>query len=189
MREDFWEFVPSHTLIMETNHRPISTGTDEGIWRRVLLVPFSVTIPPERRDKYLAEKLKAEWPQILRWAVQGCVDWQENGLRIPAIVEAASREYERASDLLADFINECVIVDPKASVKAIEFYRRYEHWVKCRGHQAQSMTRLGERIASMYTKKKTEKGYVYKGIKLAPEDHYGEVEGFIDMGDSGEDSE
>lgn len=186
MREDFWEFEPSHTLIMETNHRPIITGTDEGIWRRVLLVPFSVTIPPERRDKYLANKLKAEWPQILRWAVQGCVDWQTNGLRPPALVEAASREYEEASDLLAEFITECVIIDPKASVRAIEFYRRYEHWVKSRGHQAQSMTRLGERIASMYPKHRTKKGYVYKGIKLTPEDYYGEAEGFIDMGESGD---
>jgi putative DNA primase/helicase len=178
MREDPWSFEPSHTLILETNHRPLITGTDNGIWRRVLLVPFNVTIPPERQDKDLANKLKAEWPQIFRWAVEGCVEWQRDGLNPPECVTIASREYEEASDLLADFVRECVIVKPTAMVKAIVFYRRYEQWVRARGHQPQSLTRLGERIASMYPKKKTMHGTFYQGIELTAEDFYGDAEGF-----------
>ncbi len=80
MREDFWQFRPSHTVVLATNHKPTIRGTDHGIWRRIRLVPFTVTIPDAEQDKQLTSKLRAEWPAILRWAVAGCIDWQRNGL-------------------------------------------------------------------------------------------------------------
>ena len=93
MREDFWEFEPTHKIFLAANHKPIVRGTDHGIWRRVKLVPFTVTVPAEEQDKRLAEKLTAEAAGILAWAVRGCLDWQSDGLGEPEEVKAATKEY------------------------------------------------------------------------------------------------
>ena len=80
MREDFWEFRPTHKVFLATNHKPVITGTDHAIWERIRLIPFTVTIPKEQRDTTLPDKLLAELPGILAWAVQGCLTWQQEGL-------------------------------------------------------------------------------------------------------------
>ena len=113
MREDSREFTPSHTVILATNHKPEIRGTDYGIWRRVCLVPFSVTIPPEDRDKDLANKLRAEWPSILRWAVSGCLEWQKNGLQPPQEVLEATAAYQAEQDLLNEWLDERCVVREK----------------------------------------------------------------------------
>ena len=77
MREDFWSFDPSHTFVMLTNHKPLVGGTDEGIWRRLRLVPFEVVIPPAERDEDLGRKLAAEADAVLAWLVAGYLDWKE----------------------------------------------------------------------------------------------------------------
>ena len=90
MREDFWQFDPSHLALIVTNHRPRVDGTDHGIWRRLRLVPFSVTIPSAERDPALPSRLRDEAPAILRWMVQGCLDWRRGGLQEPKAVMAAT---------------------------------------------------------------------------------------------------
>src|SRR5262245_11504483 len=80
MREDFWEFSPTHTLMMGTNHKPKIRGTDRGIWRRIRLVPFTVTVDSLQEDRAMPEKLLAERPGILAWCVRGSLDWQARGL-------------------------------------------------------------------------------------------------------------
>ena len=79
MRQDFFEFMPQFKLIIAGNHKPGLRSVDEAIRRRFNLVPFTVTIPPEERDPKLAEKLKAEWPGILQWMIEGCLEWQRTG--------------------------------------------------------------------------------------------------------------
>ena len=81
MRQDFFEFDPQFKLMVAGNHKPSLRGVDEAIRRRLHLIPFTVTIPPDERDPDLPEKLKAEWPAILRWAIDGCLDWQQRGAR------------------------------------------------------------------------------------------------------------
>ena len=83
MREDFWSFPPSHTFVMLTNHKPLVQGTDEGIWRRLRLVPFTVTIPVDERDEHLGEKLAAEADAVLAWLVAGHHDWKTSGWPSP----------------------------------------------------------------------------------------------------------
>jgi P4 family phage/plasmid primase-like protien len=125
MREDFWEFKPSHSVFLATNHRPEVRGTDYGIWRRLRLVPFSVVIPEGERDADLANKLKSEWPLILRWAVAGCLDWQRNKLQAPAEVKAATDDYRADSDVLGEFIEERCIAEPgcEAMAESLQKYR------------------------------------------------------------------
>lgn len=86
------------------NHRPLIQGTDHAIWRRIRLIPFTVTIPEPERDKQLGEKLLAELPGILRWAVEGCSAWQQEGLESPLAVKGATGEYRAEMDTVAQFI-------------------------------------------------------------------------------------
>ncbi len=99
LHQEFFEFVPAFKLWIAGNHKPVIRGTDLGIWRRIRLVPFTVTIPADEIDPYLPNKLRAELPGILAWAVQGCLLWQKGGLRPPAKVEQATAAYRSESDL------------------------------------------------------------------------------------------
>jgi len=103
MREDEWSFDPSHTMVLSSNHRPQVKGGDEGIWRRIRLVNWDVTIPPDERDEHLADKLKAEAPAILAWLVDGAHHYLEHGLTAPSQVQAATNAYRTAEDTAASF--------------------------------------------------------------------------------------
>jgi putative DNA primase/helicase len=146
MREDFWQFQVSHTVILATNHKPTIRGTDHGIWRRIRLVPFAVTIPDAEQDKQLVAKLRAEWPAILRWAVVGCIDWQRNGLGAPAEVQQATESYRTESDVLGAFLEERCIVGDGRHVRAGDLYQAYKRWADEHGEHVESLTRFGGRI-------------------------------------------
>jgi hypothetical protein len=106
LHQEFFDFSPTHKLIIRGNHKPLISGTDEGIWRRLRLIPFIVTIPPDEQDQALVEKLHRELSGILRWAVQGCLDWQHEGLKPPPVITEALRAYREESDTLGRFIAE-----------------------------------------------------------------------------------
>jgi putative DNA primase/helicase len=125
MREDFWSFDPSHTFVMLTNHKPLVGGTDEGIWRRLRLVPFEVIIPGSERDERLGEKLTAEVGAVLAWLVAGYLDWRENGLAEPGKVTEA---YRAESDALGRFLHERCLVMPALHAGSSEMFSTYEKW-------------------------------------------------------------
>ncbi len=110
MREDEWSFAPSHTLCMFSNYRPKVRGQDEGVWRRVRLIPWDVTIPEDQRDEHLTEKLMAELPGILRWIVQGAQKYLGEGLGAPDKVKVATAGYRANEDTVARFIAAAGIV-------------------------------------------------------------------------------
>jgi putative DNA primase/helicase len=93
MRQDFFTYTPQFKLLIAGNHKPGLRNIDEAIRRRFHLLPFTVRIPPEARDPNLFDKLKEEWPAILGWALQGCLEWQAEGLNPPAAVIEATAEY------------------------------------------------------------------------------------------------
>jgi putative DNA primase/helicase len=135
MREDFWEFDPSHLLWLHANHRPQIEGTDDGIWRRVMLIPFDVQIPKEDRDANLAQRIvKEEGPGVLRWMLEGLAAWQANGLGVPPIVEAATADYRNESDTVATFIDEChVVYGPNESVDSSILLALHGEWFAASG--------------------------------------------------------
>ena len=107
MRQDHFTYVPQFKLFIAGNHKPGLRNVDEAIRARFNLVPFTVTIPPERRDEQLTEKLAAERPAILQWMVDGCTDWQSTRLRAPEAVRSATGAYFEAEDSIGLWLEEC----------------------------------------------------------------------------------
>ena len=112
MRGDFFEFTPQFKLMISGNHKPALRNVDEAIRRRLHLIPFTVTIPPQERDPDLPDKLKAEWPGILQWAIDGCLEWQRVGLRPPEAVRRATDDYMEAEDSLGQWLDEECDAEP-----------------------------------------------------------------------------
>jgi putative DNA primase/helicase len=137
MRQDFWEFEPTHTAFLCTNHKPEIRGTDNAIWRRIRLIPFTETIPPAEQDKKLPEKLRAELSGILRWMVEGCLEWQREGLQAPAEVRKATAGYRSEMDVIGAFLaDECEVGDDyRASFKTV--YERYAEWCADGGEKSE----------------------------------------------------
>ena len=106
MRQDFFEFQPQMKLFIFGNHKPGLTSVDEAIRRRLHLIPFTVTIPADERDKDLPERLRGEWPGILAWMVEGCLAWQREGLNPPAAVRDATAAYLENEDLFGQWLAE-----------------------------------------------------------------------------------
>jgi putative DNA primase/helicase len=104
MRQDLFEYIPQLKLIIAGNHRPHLSAVDEAIRRRLHLVPFTVVIPEKERDLQLGQKLKDEWPAILRWAIDGCLEWQAKGLNPPPAVREATDAYFENEDTLGEWI-------------------------------------------------------------------------------------
>lgn len=122
--KEFFQFYPQFKLWLASNHKPIVKGGDHGIWRRIKLVPFSVTIPVEEQDPDLARKLKGEGPGILNWMIRGCLEWQADGLNPPSEVEEAVAEYRSEMDRIAEFIADHCVVGAGEKVKAKDLYKR-----------------------------------------------------------------
>lgn len=135
LHQEFFDFRPTHRIIIRGNHKPAINGTDEGIWRRLRLVPFTVSIPPDEQDHDLLRKLEAELPGILRWALQGCLEWQSEGLKPPVIIAEAVRKYREESDTLGRFLSECCEIRPLAQVKSSALFKRYQSFVEAAGER------------------------------------------------------
>ncbi|MED3036038.1 DNA primase [Bacillus thuringiensis] len=132
LRQEFFEFIPEFKVFFTTNHKPIIGGLDEGIWRRVKLIPFNLSLPAHKRDKRLPEKLSLEMPGILNWAIEGCMKWQQDGLKEPKVVSEATGKYKDDMDILAPFLDEICYVDEQENesimIEAKELYNTYERW-------------------------------------------------------------
>jgi len=174
MREDFWSFKPSHTVMLVTNHKPRVLGTDHGIWRRLQLIPFEATFwnrdkgetgPAElEADKGLKAKLQGEYSGILRWLVQGCLAYQKEGLGEPEAVKAATRSYRTEQDVVGTFIAEQCAEGPALKARAKDIYAKYVEWCEESGEHAMNQTRFGSILADKGFQKVTSNGVWYTGI-------------------------
>lgn len=128
MRQDFFEFARSHKLILVTNNRPGVREDSEAVWRRLRLVPFSVIVPPERRDSHLIQKLKTEWPGILSWMVRGCLEWQRVGLKEPPAVVEATGNFRGTANGIDGFLQECCTFANDLSSVTADLREAYTDW-------------------------------------------------------------
>ncbi len=144
MRQDFFDYVPQFKLVIAGNHKPSIRNVDEAMRRRLHLVPFTVTIPKERRDGRLTEKLLAERDGILAWALQGCLEWQRQGLRAPECVVSATEEYFEAEDALGQWMAERCVIDKALRCRVAELYADWREWAEAGGEYVGSVKRFVE---------------------------------------------
>lgn len=128
MRGDYFSFARTFKVWLVTNNRPQIAETTEAVWRRIRLIPFDVTIPPDERDPDLPEKLKSESPGVLRWLVEGCLAWQREGLADPPAVTTATGHYRSESDPLADFVNERLVIGHRCRVSRADLWSAFQSW-------------------------------------------------------------
>ncbi len=147
LHREFFSFKPKFKLVLVTNHRPGINGTDLGIWRRVVLVPWSITVPLGEQDRRLSDRLEAELPGILRWALQGLTEYLEKGLSpLPAQIAAANSEYQRDSDIVGLWIEDCCVLDRALRTANGKLLNSYSSWAHSSGHRIMSMKSLGDRL-------------------------------------------
>lgn len=127
-----FEFEPSHTLWLETNHKPRVKGTDPAIWRRLMLIPFTTTIPKEEQDRHLPERLRQKLSSVLNWIVRGCLEWQQSkeGLEAPEQVHKATEDYRFDMDRIAQFIEDECVTGAGCEVSLGKLYSAYNVWVQ-----------------------------------------------------------
>ena len=169
MREDHWQFNPTHKLILATNHRPEIRDTTHSTWRRVKLLPFTVVIPDEEQDHGLPSKLQAERTGILAWAVEGCLDWQRAGLAEPEAVKLATIEYRSEQDLIGAFLDECCQTGPNERERAGTLYRVYRNWCDQHGEKTVNQTRFGKALSERGFEREKAGVYWYLGVALESE--------------------
>ncbi|WP_282801235.1 phage/plasmid primase, P4 family [Secundilactobacillus kimchicus] len=161
-----FEFKPEFKLWLATNHKPIIRGTDDGIWRRLMLIPFAVKIPDNRVDKDLKYKLQREEVGILNWAVEGALKWQREGLNPPESVAKASNAYRNEMDVLAQFMEERTIKGEHEMVRGNDLYQSYKQWANNNTEYLMSGSKFGKEMAQRFTKKRDKQGIYYVGLKL-----------------------
>lgn len=125
---EFVEAAPTYKVHLVGNHKPAIAGTDEGIWRRFLLIPWPILIPPEERDPKLREKIALESAGVLNWLLEGCIQWDKIGLQIPDLCKAATADFRQESDDLADFIAEHLEKDSEGYCLKSDVYESYKSW-------------------------------------------------------------
>lgn len=168
---EFFDFAPQFKIWLSTNHLPTISGTDEGIWRRIVLVPFDVQVPPHKRDAGLLDTLKAEAPGILRWMVEGCLAWQRQGLAVPESCTRATADYRRQEDWVQRFLDDCFVRSPGLETSKKETYKVYERWARDEGVAPVSKNKLSRELAGAGIEDhRTNAGRSWVGIGILPDD-------------------
>ena len=167
LHQEFFSYKPEFKLFLVTNHRPIIRGSDNGIWRRIRLVPFEVTIPEAERDKDLMEKLRAELPGILAWTVRGCAAWLAGGLAAPEAVTVATSGYREEMDILGPFIKSAC--RPEGAVAFKELWAAYVDFCSYAHEEPMKQRTFSEALAERGFRKEQNKlgQRVWGGIRLA----------------------
>jgi putative DNA primase/helicase len=174
MRQDFFEFDPQFKLMIVGNHKPSLRGVDEAIRRRLHLVPFTVTIPPEERDPELSNKLKAEWPAILRWAVDGCLAWQREGLNPPEAVREATASYLAGEDTFELWRDACTTPDLNAWESSADLWRSWKAWAENAGElvgKQKSFSQLLEERGFVAARQPGTGARGYHGARITRQDY------------------
>ena len=173
LHKEFFEFKPTHKLLMCGNHKPIVRGTDEGIWRRLVLVPFSVTIPAgERRPmSEMLATFKAELSGILNWAVSGYQDYIRNGLKIPSEVHVATGKYREDSDVLQTFLEEVTEQGVGFTVRCQALYGAYKQWCDTNNEFPLNSRRLSDALKErgFANRAGAHNRYEWIGLRLRPD--------------------
>ncbi|MEF3062708.1 phage/plasmid primase, P4 family [Ralstonia solanacearum] len=173
MRQDFFDYLPQFKLLIAGNHKPAIRNVDEAMKRRLHLIPFTVTVPPERRDGRLTEKLLKERDGILAWAIEGCLAWQRQRLDPPDCVRSATEEYFDEEDAIGDFLDEEAQCHQQARVAVADVFLRWQEWAGRRGEYVGTSRWLAQQLTNRGFDRTRLHGGVkgLAGISLKPKDY------------------
>jgi putative DNA primase/helicase len=163
------EFVPKFKIIMATNHKPLIAGSDYGIKRRLVFVPFEYTIPVAEQNPKLMEELQREYPAILNWLVEGAYQWYQHGLIIPQYVVDETRDYLAENDLIDRFLRDVCLLSETDSIQSSVLFAHFKVWAEVNGEPDLSQ--------KAFSQKMQEKGYkcydknhcrFFRGVSINP---------------------
>jgi putative DNA primase/helicase len=160
LHQEYFEYIPESKIFLAANYKPTIYGQDKAIWRRIRLIPFTVEIPEDEQDPDLPEKLLEERSGILNWALEGCLEWQNNRLQPPDEVKAATAEYKTEMDILKDFMDDQILIGPELKTPQKDVYNQYVEWC-----QDNNETKIGR---TTFNRNLEAKGYTrkpYAGVK------------------------
>jgi len=164
---EFFTFIPTFKVWMATNYKPVIKGTDYGIWRRIMLIPFTTTIEKEKQDRQLEEKLRGEASGILNWLLEGAARWRKERLQAPNIVLKAIDEYRGEMDVIGIFLQEQCRVDFDLQVKIKDLYKSYSDWCEENKERAVNERSFSTRLKEMgYEQKRTSEARYWAGLGL-----------------------
>jgi putative DNA primase/helicase len=171
MKQDFYEFEPTHKFVISGNTKPVLDDQGNAVWRRVRLIPFDVVIPPAERNPHLKEELIEEAPGILAWLVRGCLDWQREGLGKAEAIDRATAEYKKEQDTIGTWIDERCVVMPGAWGSTQKLYDDFKCWLESHGRKAWTLeamrSRLLERDGITDARKTSARGLQGIGLRYA----------------------
>lgn len=175
LHREFFEFQPTHKILIGTNYRPEISGTDPGIWSRIHMIPFEVSIPPEKQDKDLRKKLLGELPGILNWCLEGCREWQQKGLQPPPEVRAATEDYRAEQNRVKVWLDERCTLQKGVRTQASVLFRDYRAWTEQQAEKPFSQRRFGERLVALGHERVKSNVFHYEGLSLKQEGLLGRV--------------
>jgi putative DNA primase/helicase len=168
MRQDFFEYTPAFKLLIAGNHKPSLRTVDEATRRRFHLLPFTITFATP--DRELPEKLRAEWPGILQWMIDGCLEWQRIGLAPPEIVRQATEEYLASEDAIALWIDECCLVGRAyAGTRSSDLFISWKAWADKAGEFVGSQKAFSQHLVQRGYRKREQPGtkrWIFDGLAL-----------------------
>jgi P4 family phage/plasmid primase-like protien len=150
MRGDYFDFEPQFKLFVRGNYRPRLRSVDEAIRRRMNIIPFVLTIPEGERDLKLADKLKTEWDAILGWMIEGCLEWQRDGLNPPDAVKLATEEYLFTQDKLGRWLDERCMLGANESATVTSAYDDYSMWCQSNGEKPAGKNNFSQELCERH---------------------------------------
>jgi putative DNA primase/helicase len=164
LHAEFFEFDQEFKIWLATNNKP-RVSNDEATWGRLKLLPFVAVIPEAKKDKQLKNKLRAELPGILRWAIDGCLMWQRDGLQHPDQIVAATQDYHKQMDIIGMFVDECCEVGELFRARAKTVYDEYKTWCLDNGEKIESQRAMTFKLRSKNVDSEQITSGPYKGSK------------------------
>jgi putative DNA primase/helicase len=175
MRQDFFEYDPQFKLMISGQHRPGLNAVNEALRRRINMLPFTVTIPEKERDKKLTEKLKTEWPGILAWMIEGCLEWQRIGLQPPQIVVDATSDYLKSEDKLGRWIDECCERKDGWWTSSSDLFHSWKSWAEENNQYIGSHMKFSTDLQEAgFEKEDRRSANGFMGLKLLPREPFSE---------------
>lgn len=167
LHKEFFEYMPNFKSWLRTNHKPIITGDDDGIWRRLVLIPFRRKFSDSEKDPYLEQKLLNERDSILMWMIDGAIKWKKDGLKLSNTIKTEHSSYRTESDLLGVFLTEQCQFDPSGKIEQTHLFDQWRNWCNANGVRYNAKASFTRRLAERGIKESRSNGKrFYSGLTI-----------------------